>query len=461
MENNKIEIDNEEFEMMGTETRQIDEMIINSAHGDIAAVILSAGYSSRMGDFKPLLPIGDSTAIELEINALKEAEIHQITAVIGYKKELLYQLLIENRVRAVYNSRFSEGMFASIQVGVKTALDTHIKGFLLMLVDCPLISKNIILQVIDAHRKNPDALIVPCYRGKKGHPLFIPSIYAKEIIEYDGPGGLKAITNKYENNMIRLEVNDEAVVLDMDTQEGYEEILEYYHEHKSKEGKTENLVPDFGSISDSYLKLARENGVKRLFLVRHGQIVQHQDKIFLGQTDIPLSELGKRQARNAGKKLYEMGVETQQIYTSDLSRAKESAQRIGMVFDEKWQGKHLGQEISIIEDPSLREMCLGEWDGKFISEIKGAYPEEFKKRGEELLAYKYGNDCENFYDLQYRVMKGFKKLLKEHHSEDMVIVSHTGVIKVLLANLHDLTLAEAIHQKIPTGQIIKIDFMQI
>ncbi|WP_051280817.1 histidine phosphatase family protein [Anaerovorax odorimutans] len=429
----------------------------NEYYNDISAIILSAGYSSRMGEFKPLLKIGGKTAIEREIITLKEVGIEQITTVIGYKKELLYRLLIDNRVRAVFNPRFEGGMFTSIQAGIRAALDTHIKGFLLMLVDCPLIPAEVIYKIIAEHRKHPDSFIVPCYRGKKGHPLLIPSIYAKEILEYDGPGGLKAVISKYDDKMIKLEVNNEAVVLDMDTQEGYEEILEYYKENNLSIENNKKHLP-LESVADSYLQIIKEKGIKRLFLIRHGQIMQHKDKIFLGQTDITLSEQGKREASNAGKQLHLLDAAVDFIYTSDLSRTRETAQIILNELNERAKSEGIEKNIKIIEDPSLREMNLGPWDGKYIHEIKQQFPNEYEKRGQDILAYKYGNDSENFYDLQYRVVKGFKKILKNHESGDLVIVTHSGVIKVILANLHDYTLAEVVKKKLFTGQIIKVNF---
>lgn len=429
--------------------------IKNKPNYDITAIILTAGYSSRMGLFKPLLRIGDKTAIECVIRSLADTGVDQITAVVGYKKELLRQLLIDKRVRAVYNSRFDEGMFTSIQTGIKATLDVHIKGFLLFLVDCPLVPPEIIMKVIEAHREHPDSFIVPCFKGKKGHPLLIPKQYAKEILDYDGDGGLKAITSKYDDKMIKIEVDDESVVLDMDTKEGYEEILQYYQQHKDSKEKSISQIIEQKNITPSYIDIAKKNKIKRLFLLRHGQIEQHKDKIFLGQADIPLSELGKQEARIAGENLFEEGTKPKFIYCSDLLRAKETAEQIVDVFSKKMEVR---SKINIIDVPAFREMNLGPWDGKLISEIKDTYPEEYIKRGKNLLAYKYGNESENFFDLQYRVMKGFKRILQNHKSEDLLIVTHAGVIQVILANLQDLTLAEAIKKKIHTGQMIKIDF---
>ena len=227
-------------------------------------------------------------------------------------------------------------------------------------------------------------------------------------------------------------------MLDMDTREGYEEVLAYHR-------KDEEPVKD------------RLKG-KRLFLVRHGEIHQHREKIFLGQTDIPLSDKGRTQAAKAAEDLKNHGISVKRIYTSDLSRAAETAEIIGK------QLAGGAQEIHVVPVPALREMSLGSWDGQYIREIRERYPEEYRKRGEDLLSYKFGNDSENFYDLQYRVMKGFFDILKQEaaaadsgktaaDSRDILIVAHQGVISVVLSSLRHTDLKEEMNNGIPNGGI--------
>ena len=147
------------------------------------------------------------------------------------------------------------------------------------------------------------------------------------------------------------------------------------------------------------------------------------------------------------------GVSANRIYASDLSRAMETAEIIRDHLD----------NVTVVPEPRFREMALGEWDGRYISEIREKYPEEYRKRGENLLTYKYGNGSENFYDLQYRVIKGFQGILKAEReakdkSGDIVIVSHSGVIGVLLSNLRRTELAEELKGRIPNGGVAILDF---
>lgn len=432
--------------------------------GKIVGLILMAGYSSRMGAFKPLLPIGDVTAVERVSSTLKNAGVTRIIGVTGFQRERLSSIFASEGILEAYNPDFDQGMFTSIKAGIAKAMEgSPTEGFFLMLVDSPLIPPEVLELILREHEKNPEAFIVPCFRGKKGHPLFIPAQYGPEILAYDGEGGLKAITSRHEDRLTRLEVGTEAVVLDMDTPEGYQEILEYYEDHL-KEAR--GPVGQRSAGDEANPGLEEELKGKRLFLVRHGEIRQHKEKIFLGQTDIPLSEKGREQAASAAEELKRYGVSANRIYASDLSRAMETAEiirdslNLRAVEDDQGGGN---QNVTVIPEPRFREMALGEWDGRYISEIREKHPEEYRKRGENLLTYKYGNGSENFYDLQYRVIKGFQGILKtereaEDKERDIVIVSHSGVIGVILSNLRHTDLKSELEGRIPNGGVAVLDF---
>lgn len=368
------------------------------------ACILAAGFSSRMGSFKPLLPLNDETVIERVLRVSKAAGICNIVVATGHSRERLSPILAAAGVREAYNPRFKEGMFTSIQAGV-AALSPELEGFFILPVDCPLITEEIMRALV--HRFDPNRFTVPCYRGKKGHPLLVPRKYREEILKHDGQGGLKAITDRDFSLMQRVEVDYEGVVMDMDTPQAYAEIKAYLAG---------------GCRSDNLSRLAEG---RRFFLVRHGQIRQHKEKIFLGQTDVPLSEEGRKQAEAAGKRLANLFPKTDRIYTSDLLRAAQTAEILG---------KQTGI-FHIVPEKGLREMNLGPWDGKFISEIKREFPEEYEKRGTHLLIYKMGHGSENFFDLQYRVMKTLSRILKTDDSRDLILTAHSGVLRGIANNL--------------------------
>ena len=436
--------------------RQYPEQFGNNFK-NIYGLILAAGYSSRMGSFKPLLPIGDMTAIERVIGILRGAGIRNIVGVTGFQREQLSDIFADEGVVEAYNQDFDRGMFTSIQTGIRKALSESAEkpeGFFLMLADHPVIDPQVLKLILQQHEKTPDCFVVPCFRGKKGHPLFIPVQYAEEILAYEGDGGLKAITSRHDEKLFRLEVNTESVVLDMDTPEGYEEIRAYYRERLKQEKMKHDWEKVAGQADEHDFE--PELRGKRILFIRHGEIRQHRQKIFLGQADIPLSEKGKAQAKEAAEELEWFQIITNRIYASDLSRTLETAEII------KDSLKPF-RDIRIIKEPNLREMSLGKWDGRFISEVREQYPKEYEKRGQDLLTYKFGNDSENFYDLKYRALKGLRNILDQEakfgdHAKDILIVTHWGVINVLLSNLQHTDLKEEVKKPVPNGGIIVMDY---
>lgn len=408
---------------------------------NVCSVVLSAGLSSRMGKFKPLLKIEGVPAVERLIHSIRDAGIEDTIVVTGHNRVELEKALANENVTIAYNPDYEEGMFTSIQAGLKKAESLgDFDAYLLFLVDVPLISSDLIFSILLAAKDidGLDEFTVPCYEGKKGHPLIIPKRYIREILEHDGTNGLKGVTSKYDDRMTRLDVDDEAVVLDMDNPEDYEEILAYYDKSKSPKLK-QNILDETGF-----------NG--RLYLVRHGNTELHKEKIFMGQVDVPLSNDGKKDAAEAADQLLAIDPRTDIIYTSPLIRAEESAVIIQKKFGDN------GIEKDIISNSSFEEMSLGDWDGRYISDIKKEFPEEYEKRGNNILTYKRSPDGENHYDLKYRVLKELRKIM--NHTElgkDIILVSHKGVINVIRESILELDSMEARNYNPPKGSVTIID----
>jgi broad specificity phosphatase PhoE/CTP:molybdopterin cytidylyltransferase MocA len=393
-----------------------------------------------MGEFKALLDVGGKPAAARQADALREAGVSEIVFVTGHERERLADLIRAKGAVEAFNERFADGMFTSVKTGLEKALSLacgSVSAFLLLPVDCPLASVSAIRSLLDAHMKNPGRFIVPCYRGKKGHPLLIPAEAVPEITAHGGDGGLKAVTAGH-GDMIRVETDDEGVVLDMDSPAGYEEIKAYC---------ARVSAPD--AILDARAAIRLFTG--RIFLIRHGETREHAEKIFLGQTDVPLSDKGREQAAAAGKKLSERGAEANVVYTSDLVRASETAEIIAKALG----ASKNGLVPSIARDARLREIHLGDWEGRFIREIKESCPDEYARRGENILTWKIGHEGENYYDLRYRAEKWLRDTLPGAH--EIVAAAHIGVIRVILAAFSGIAPLDAWMLKIPRGSVIELN----
>ncbi len=408
----------------------------------VAGLILAAGYSSRMGRFKPLLPIGTKPALEIIMDSYKGAGIPDVFVVTGFKNRELADLLEKESATEIYNNQFDEGMFSSIQIGVKVLDFQNFQGVLLGLADCPLPSKETMEAILERANQEEgfgEDIIIPCYQGKKGHPIYIPNRYLQEIGAYKGPMGLKGFMNLHRTRLVLLETKDEAVVLDMDDQSGYEEILDF---HQRKQGFSEVLEQEVDGLRVLL-------GNRRLLLIRHCEQVQVGEKIFLGQVDLPLSVEGRASAKEIGKELKRYNINTDRLYTSDLMRARQTADLIKEFLVEEDPEKR----ISVTENKAFREINLGCWDGKTIREIREKFPEAYVERGKNLLGYKVDASSENFYDLKYRVLKEMKKMLRSPGGEDLVLVTHSGVIHCILSSFNEISLEDQLKCKVERGTI--------
>jgi len=193
-----------------------------------AGLILSAGLSSRMNDFKPLMEIGGKPALQILIDSMKAADIKDIFVVIGHNREKIEGYLSDKEVNIVYNADYQQGMFTSIQAGVKAAKEAGCDCMLMTPVDIPLIPPYVMKAVLERYYKNEGSFTVACYNGKKAHPLCIPTAHADEILSDPGENGMKSITSRHADEMIYVDTSCMSITMDMDTQQAYRELVEFY-----------------------------------------------------------------------------------------------------------------------------------------------------------------------------------------------------------------------------------------
>jgi len=194
------------------------------ARPDLAAVILAAGRSSRMGSFKPLLPFGPHTIIEQVISIVREAGVQTLRVVVGWQADLLIPVLDRHGVPWIRNERFEEGMYTSVQAGVRD-LPTGLGAFFLLLGDMPMVQSATLTRLIADWDKRPAGIFYPCFEGKRGHPPLIASAYILEILRETPPGGLRALLGRHAHEAREVEVADPGILEDLDTPESYRKSL--------------------------------------------------------------------------------------------------------------------------------------------------------------------------------------------------------------------------------------------
>jgi len=159
---------------------------------------------------------------------------------------------------------------------------------------------------------------------------------------------------------------------------------------------------------------------KYIYLVIHGKIqINEEQKTYIGQIDIPLSEEGKEQVHRLSSML--SGLKITADYCSDLPRSIETAKKIA--------GWH---RIHPVIKPELREISLGEWEGLTFAEVIKRYPEEFRQRGADIVNFRPPGG-ESFADCSKRVINALQEI-KSHSSGNIVISGHAGVNRIILCH---------------------------
>jgi CTP:molybdopterin cytidylyltransferase MocA len=194
---------------------------------EISAVIIAAGFSSRMHDFKPLLSIGDKTVLERTVSTFICAGITDIVVVLGHQAETLIPLIESLGIRWVINPNYEQGMYTSIQIGAKM-IDGASQCFFMMPVDVPLVMPETIEKMTTMYEDTAMNVLYPSYEGRRGHPPLISTRLIPKLSESADSGGLKGFLER-EGMASYLVVDDPGILMDMDTQADYEKLKALRH----------------------------------------------------------------------------------------------------------------------------------------------------------------------------------------------------------------------------------------
>lgn len=158
-----------------------------------------------------------------------------------------------------------------------------------------------------------------------------------------------------------------------------------------------------------------------IYLVRHGKIqVKDDQRRYIGQLDVPLTEEGIRQAQNLQKRMER--VDFTAIFCSDLGRSRQTAEIIVGA-----------KNTPIISQKELREIDLGEWEGLSFADVVRRFPAEFKSRGADIGYYRAPGG-ESFADCSKRVVIALHEIMKKSRG-NILIVGHAGINRLLLCHV--------------------------
>ena len=158
-----------------------------------------------------------------------------------------------------------------------------------------------------------------------------------------------------------------------------------------------------------------------VYLVRHGQTAWNKEEIFRGRTDVPLDETGRKQAELAAE--YFKGMDIHRIYSSPLSRAWETAQKIAEL-----------QNLRVEPLEGIVDLSFGNWEGHSHQEIRRNDQETYRLWREEPHRVRLPGG-ESLEDVRIRAMASLEEVIRNHNEKTLVLVSHRVVNKVLICGI--------------------------
>lgn len=196
---------------------------LDASAGRIAAVILAAGTSSRMGTSKPLLPLGTGSVIERVIETVRQAGVGDLVVVTGHRAADVAPVVERPGVRHVHNPDYESGMFSSVRTGVG-ALRDDVDAFFILPVDCALVGPEVLRRLMRSRVDAPDAILHPTCCGVRGHPPLISGRHRKELARADATVDLRSFLERRRDAELDVDVQDLTILMDMDTPEDYERL---------------------------------------------------------------------------------------------------------------------------------------------------------------------------------------------------------------------------------------------
>lgn len=199
----------------------------------ICAILLAAGESRRMGSQKLLLSFGSSTVIAHIVDQLLRSAVDKVFVVLGHDAERIAQELSGRPINVVPNPNYKAGMLSSVRCGLQ-ALPQQCEAVMVMLGDQPAITSKLVDEMVRSFTSADKGILVPLYRGKRGHPILFSEHYRNEILTRYDNVGLRGLLHAHPDDIFELSVSMPSVLSDIDYPEDYQRELASLDENRQE-----------------------------------------------------------------------------------------------------------------------------------------------------------------------------------------------------------------------------------
>ena len=195
----------------------------------LAAIVLAAGDSTRMGTPKALLADPDGRPFVTRIaRTFGDADLDQLIVVTGAQHDAIVETLaaagLAGRVSCVRNPDPSRGQISSLWTGLDSVMRPDLDAILVTLVDVPMVRSSTVRAVIDAWRRTRAPIVRPAIGDRHGHPVLFDRAVFDELRRAPLDEGAKGVVHAHAGSGVNVEVDDEGCLVDVDTPGDYAQL---------------------------------------------------------------------------------------------------------------------------------------------------------------------------------------------------------------------------------------------
>ena len=192
----------------------------------IAAIILAAGESRRMGSPKARLPYPEndgteSTFLDHLLGVFGSSQAEPVIVVLGHDACKLASSFRFGGARVVVNRDYRDGMLSSIHAGLRALDDDKVDGALVCPVDHPDVDPVVVDTLIHRFEEHRSPIVVPVHNGRRGHPVLFSSDVFSTLMDAPKAVGARQVVWDHQEDLLEVEVSDAGVTVDIDTPSDY------------------------------------------------------------------------------------------------------------------------------------------------------------------------------------------------------------------------------------------------
>jgi molybdenum cofactor cytidylyltransferase len=181
----------------------------------LAAAILAAGESKRMGQPKALVPFQGSTFVDHLIAATRHPRVGITRVVLGAGAAGIRANLKVEPSWIVVNAEWPAGQLSSIQAAIRSLPAGGTEGILVCPVDHPLVSSHLVAALIAAFAADGKLIVVPKYHGRRGHPVLFGAAIYEELLAAPADVGARQVVWDHAAEVLEVETEEEGVILNL------------------------------------------------------------------------------------------------------------------------------------------------------------------------------------------------------------------------------------------------------